>query len=85
MERFRKEIIVNNERRVFEFSKLRNMSGTKFFITSTDTNQKPFAFSLKETDGGDWKLVPGSLRWLYEIETELSNAIREKQVDSQLL
>ena len=85
MERFRKELIINNERRVFEFSKLKNMSGTKFFITSTDANQKPFACSLKETDEGDWKLVPGSLRWLYEIETELSNAIREKQTDSQVL
>lgn len=83
MERFKKEITVNNQPRLFEFSKLKNMSGVKFFITSMDANKKPVAFSLKQTDKGDWKLVPGSLRWLYEIETELSNAIREKQMESR--
>ena len=77
MERFKKEITVNNEKRLFEFNRMRNMSGEKFFITSKDSNQKPIAFSLKETDEGKWKLVPGSLRWLYDIEVELSNAIRE--------
>ena len=85
MERFKKEIIVDNEPRAFEFSRLKNMSGIKFFITSTDADRKPIAFSLKETDAGDWRLVPGSLRWLYEIETQLSNAIREKQMDSHAL
>jgi hypothetical protein len=56
-----------------------SMSGVKFFITSTDSNQKPIAFSLKQTDRGNWKLTPGSLRWLYDIETELSAAIIETQ------
>jgi hypothetical protein len=79
MERFKKEITVNNESRVFEFSRLTSMNGVKFFITSTDSNQKPIAFSLKQTDRGNWKLTPGSLRWLYDIETELSNAILETQ------
>ena len=82
MERFRKEITINNEPRIFEFSKMKNMSGVKFFITSKDAKQKPIAFSLRETDGGDWKLTPGSLRWLYEIEMELSNAILERQMKS---
>ena len=81
MERFKKEITVNNETRAFEFRRMKNMSGIKFFITSTDAEQKPIAFSLKETDEGNWKLMPGSLRWLYEIETELSDAIRETQMD----
>jgi len=79
MDRFKKEITVNNEVRVFQFSRMTSMSGVKFFITSTDSNQKPIAFSLKQTDRGNWKLTPGSLRWLYEIETELSDAIIETQ------
>jgi hypothetical protein len=79
MERFKKEITVDNETRVFEFNRLTNMSGVKFFITSTDSKQKPIGFSLKQTEHGNWKLIPGSLRWLYEIETELSNAILETQ------
>jgi len=79
MERFKKEITVNNEVRVFQFNRMTNMSGVKFFITSTDSNQKPIAFSLKQTDRGNWKLTPGSLRWLYDIESELSDAIIETQ------
>ena len=75
MERFKKEIIVDNETRIFEFIRMKNMSGVKFFITSIDAKQKPIAFSLKETGEGNWKLMPGALRWLYDIEGELSNAI----------
>jgi len=81
MERFKKDISVNNERRTFEFIKMKNMNGVKFFITSTDAQQKPIAFSLKETDEGRWKLFPGSLRWLYEIESELSDTIRQMQTE----
>ena len=80
MERFKKEITVNNEPRIFEFSRIHNMSGVKFFITSKDSNEKPIAFSLKETGEGNWKLTPGSLRWLYAIERELSNAIVDTQM-----
>jgi hypothetical protein len=80
MERFKKEITVENEARVFEFVRMKNMNGVKFFITSKDSKQKPIAFSLKETGEGNWKLTPGSLRWLYEIELELSNAIRDTQM-----
>ena len=80
MERFKKEITVDNESRVFEFMRMKNMSGVKFFITSKDSKEKPIAFSLKETGEGNWKLTPGSLRWLYDIEIELSDAIRDKQM-----
>jgi len=79
MDRFKKEITVNDEVRVFQFDRMTSMSGVKFFITLTDSNQKPIAFSLKQTDRGNWKLTPGSLRWLYDIETELSDAIIETQ------
>ena len=79
MDRFKKEITVNDEVRVFQFDRMTSMSGVKFFITSTDSNQKPIAFSLKQTDRGNWKLTPGSLRWLYDIETQLSDAILETQ------
>ena len=85
MERFRKEFIVNNEPRTFEFNKLKNMSGTKFLLHQPMQIKSLLLFSLRETDEGDWKLLPGSLRWLYEIENELSNAIREKETDSQVL
>jgi len=81
MERFKKDISVNKEPRAFEFNKMKNMNGVKFFITSTDAKQKPIAFSLEQTDEGKWKLFPGSLRWLYEIESELSDAILQMQVE----
>ena len=80
MERFTKEINVNNELRVFEFIRMKNTNGVKFFITSKDSNQKPIAFSLKETGERNWKLTPGSLRWLYDIEGELSNAILDMKM-----
>ncbi|HEV8286670.1 MAG TPA: hypothetical protein VGQ09_20315 [Chitinophagaceae bacterium] len=80
MERFKKEITVNNETRVFEFNRMKNMNGVKFFVTSKDSKQKPIAFSLSKTGEGNWKLTPGSLRWLYDIEIELSNAILETQI-----
>jgi hypothetical protein len=35
MERFQKQISVNNELRLFEFNRMKNMSGVKFFITQT--------------------------------------------------
>ena len=82
MDRFKKEITVNNEPKVFEFNRMKNMIGVKFFITSTDSKQKPIGFSLIQTGEGNWRLTPGSLRWLYDIETELSNAILERQVRS---
>ena len=80
MERFSKQITVGNEKRLFEFTRLENHSGVKFFITSVDENKKPFSFSVKRKDANTWKLVPGSLRWLYDIEAELSNAITETRV-----
>ena len=42
--------------------------------------QKPIAFSLRDAGQGNWKLLPGSLRWLYEIEMELSDAILETRM-----
>jgi len=80
MESFKKEITVNNETRLFQFIRMKNMNGVKFFITSKDSNQKPFAFSLNEIGKHSWKLPPGSLRWLYEIENELSNAILDTRM-----
>jgi len=80
MERFSKEIKVGNETRLFQFTRLQNFNGVKFFITSVDENQKPISFSLKQKDGGAWKLVAGSQRWLYSIEEELSNAIIETRI-----
>ena len=46
MDRFKKEITVNDEVRVFQFDRMTSMSGVKFFITLTDSNQKPIAFAL---------------------------------------
>ena len=78
MDRFSKEIAVGNETRLFVFTKLENTNGVKFFITSQDANQKPISFSLKQRDDeSEWKLLPGALRWLYEIEQDLSDAITE--------
>ena len=77
MERFSKQITVGNEERLFEFTRLENVNGVKFFITSVDENKKAFSFSVKRKDANNWRLLPGSQRWLYEIEEQLSNAIVE--------
>ena len=84
MDRFKKEIAVNDEIRVFEFNRMKNMNGVKFFITSKDAKDKPIAFSLTQTDKGNWRLTPGSLRWLYDIETALSNAILEHKFSDNI-
>ena len=75
MEKFTKQIVVDNKAKLFEFTKLKNVNGVKFFVTSEDENKKPISFSLRQVKGNDWKLTPGSLRWLYQIEAELSDAI----------
>ena len=53
MERFIKEIAVNDQVRVFEFNRMKNMNGVKFFITSKDSKDKPIAFSLIQTEKGN--------------------------------
>ena len=80
MDRFSKEIAVGEETRIFEFTEMTNINGVKFFVTSKDANAKPISFSLKQKEERNWKLMPGALRWLYDIESELSDAI----VDTRL-
>lgn len=81
MDRFTKEIVVGNEPRLFEFTMMKNLNGVKFFITSKDENKKPISFSVKQRDNeGQWRLNPGSLRWLYDIETEISDAIMDTRL-----
>ena len=75
MQRFSKQIAVGDETRLFEFTRMENYSGVKFFITSVDKDKKPFSFSVTRRDSNKWKLLPGALRWLYDIEEEISNAI----------
>lgn len=75
MERFTKEIEVGNKLRLFVFTRMENLNGVKFFITSVDENKKPIAFSLRRGKEDTWKLQPGSLRWLYAIEDQLADAI----------
>lgn len=75
MHQFNKEIAVGKETRLFQFTHMKNMSGVKFFITSYDENKKAISFSLTRKDNADWKLTPGSARWLYAIESQLSDAI----------
>jgi hypothetical protein len=78
MSQFSKTIAVGTEERLFQFTRIENTNGVKFFITSKDLSQKPISFSLRQNEHGlNWKLVPGSLRWLYDIEQELSDAITE--------
>jgi hypothetical protein len=77
MEQFSKEISVGKEKRLFFFNRMTNVNGVKFFITTQDEAQKAFSFSVKQNDNADWKLVPGSARWLYAIESQLSEAITD--------
>jgi hypothetical protein len=75
MERFTKEIEVGKETRLFEFTMMKNVNGEKFFITTKDANKKPVSCSVRQKEAKEWKLIPGSHRWLYEIESQLSDAI----------
>lgn len=75
MNRFTKEITIEKEPRLFEFTRMENVNGVKFFVTSKDENKKAISFSLVRGKEDTWKLLPGSLRWLYTIEQELSAAI----------
>ncbi|HEX2606651.1 MAG TPA: hypothetical protein VHK91_04695 [Flavisolibacter sp.] len=81
MDRFTKDIPVGKETRRFEFTKMQNVNGVKFFITSKDDNNKVISFSLRQKEGKEWKLVPGSLTWLYAIEKELSDAIADTRIE----
>ena len=80
MDRFTKEIAVGNENMLFVFTRMENVNGVKFFITSNDEKKKPISFSLTRAKEDNWKLSPGSLRWLYEIESQLSDAIRDTRL-----
>jgi len=76
MDQFSKQIAIGKTTRVFQFTRIENTNGEKFFITSSDLNEKAFSFSMKQNQyTSDWKLNPGSQRWLYELEEVLSDAI----------
>jgi hypothetical protein len=78
MDQFSKKIAIGKETRLFQFTRIENTNGEKFFITSHDLNAKAFSCSMKQTRyASDWKLIPGSQRWLYAIEENLSEAIME--------
>lgn len=79
MEQFNKQIKVGAKNKRFQFTRINNMDGVKFFITTTDEKQKPLSFSMKKNKTGEWSLFPGSVRWLYDIKTELADAIIEAQ------
>lgn len=78
---FSKEIAVGNENRLFVFTRMENVNGVKFFITSEDEAKKPISFSLTRAKEDNWKLMAGSLRWLYEIEDQLADAIRDTRLN----
>lgn len=75
MDQFNRAIKVGTADKRFEFSKIYNIDGVKFFITTVDEKNKPISFSMKKNKLGEWSLTPGSLRWLYDIRTELADAI----------
>ena len=75
MERFHKEIAVGKQTRTFVFTQMKNVNGVKFFVTTKDENEKDISFSILQKEAEVWKLMPGSLRWLYDIESELADAI----------
>jgi len=80
MEQFSKKIKVGKETRLFQFRKIENTNGVKFFITSGHLTKDAFACSMKQNKyNAAWKLVPGSHRWLYEIEETLAEAIESAQ------
>jgi hypothetical protein len=81
VDQFTKEIIVGKENRLFVFTRMENVNGVKFFITSKDEKKKPISFSVTRAKKDTWMLSPGSLRWLYDIESQLSDAIRDTRLN----
>jgi hypothetical protein len=81
MDKFSKLIPVGKETRLFEFTRMENVNGVKFFVTSKDDNEKLISFSLIRSKEDSWKLLPGSLRWLYAIETQLADAIFDTRLN----
>jgi ATP-dependent RNA circularization protein (DNA/RNA ligase family) len=79
MEQFNKVIMVGTESKWFQFKKMKNTEGIKFFITTVDEKQKPLSFSMKKNIKGEWALTSGFLRWLYDIQTAPTDAIMETQ------
>jgi len=79
MEQFNKDIQVGTHYKRFQFKKIMNIDWVKLFITTVDDDKKPISFSMKKNKEGDWSLTPGASRWLYEIKTELADAIVETQ------
>ena len=80
MQQFSKEIKVGKETKLFQFKRIEDTNGVKFFITSGHLTKDAFACSMKQNKyDTNWKLVPGSQRWLYEIEDSLSHAIESIQ------
>lgn len=65
---------------MFYFNRLQNTQGVKFFITSHNEEKKAISFSVKENEQAEWKLFPGAARWLYTIESQLSDAIVETRL-----
>lgn len=81
-QQFSKSISIGKETRLFQFTRMENKNGVKFFITAHDLNQKAFSCSMRQDEHTyDWKLIPGSHRWLYDIQDELSGAIVETSVN----
>jgi hypothetical protein len=82
MNQFSKKISIGKTSRLFQFTRMVNTNGIKFFITSFDMNEKAFSCSMRQKEyGSEWKLIPGSQRWLYEIEEVLSDAIIETSLN----
>lgn len=81
MEQFSKEIKVGKETKLFLFKRIEDTNGVKFFITSGHLTKDAFACSMKQNKyDAEWKLVPGSQRWLYNIEGDLSDAIENTRM-----
>ena len=66
--------------RRFYFKQMTNTEGVKFFITSIDEKNKPISFSMKKNKDRQWSIQPGALRWLYDINRDLADAITEGQL-----
>lgn len=77
MMQFNKYIQVGTSNRRFEFTRIENFEGMKYFITTVDEADKPVSFSMRKDKYDQWALTPGSKRWIYEITSELSDAISE--------
>jgi hypothetical protein len=79
MLQFTKLIKANDRVREFNFTRPSLVADSIFRVDVSDDRGNRIIFNLRKEDNNQWKITEQDLpKWIYEIETELQNAIEEQ-------